>query len=385
MNVPIYVNKRPTTGTALERALRDRLREILSGVGWLVELRGASSSRGGPSGAVVVIRVGPRTGESADLHVQFKSEMRPGMFESWAPGRRPTASKRAAIPVLAVRLVSERLAEVARRAGWSWYDLAGNCWIDVPGLFHIERSGNAPARRPPRAAANLGTAAAARVVRALLSPAHAGRVWTQRDLRTYTCWKIPNNRPVSLGLVNKVVRHLRDEGFLEDADGGVRVRDLLGLLRAWRDAYRFERHERRGYFTLLKGTRLEAALYATGLGAADVAVYAAFSAAERQAPHVRQPKTWLCAAAGSVDALVRHAQAKEVDSGENLVVIVPEDSGVFLSFEPSGHVGDRQLGCTDPVQTYVDLCHCGGRGEEAAQAVLQQRILPAWKAAGVAS
>jgi hypothetical protein len=73
-------------------------------------------------------------------------------------------------------------------------------------------------------------------------------------------------------------------------------------------------------------------------------------------------------------------QAKEVDSGENLVVLIPDDSGVFLSFDADSHIDEPTLGCTDPVQTYVDLIHCGGRGEEAAHALLDQKILPAWKA-----
>jgi hypothetical protein len=371
-------DRRPANAVALERALGARLRDILSAVGWLAEL-----PKGGVGGAAdIVVSIGPRGGKRARLHVQVKSEVRPGTFEVWARRWRDSSSKWAAVPVLAAPVVSERLAEVARRSGWSWYDLAGNCWIDVPGLLHVERTGNPPVRGALRPGANLGTAAAARVVRALLSPTHAGWTWTQRRLRTCTCF--PGDPPVSLGLVNKVARHLRDEGFLEDADGrGLRVRDPVGLLSAWRRAYRFDRHDRRGFFTLLRGAQLEAALYSVGLGAADVAVYAAFSAAERQAPHVRQPMTWLYVAPESVDALARYTEAKEVDSGENLVVLVPEDSGAFLSFEAEDHVGERKIGCTDPVQTYVDLCHLGGRGEEAAQAILEQRILPKWKEAGV--
>jgi hypothetical protein len=61
-------------------------------------------------------------------------------------------------------------------------------------------------------------------------------------------------------------------------------------------------------------------------------------------------------------------------------VLIPDDSGVFLSFEADSYVGERTLGCTDPVQTHVDLIHCSGRGEEGAQALLDQKILPAWKA-----
>ena len=185
--------------------------------------------------------------------------------------------------------------------------------------------------------------------------------------------------------MNKVLRHLRDEGYLADAEGGgARLREPLGLLRAWNDAYRFDRHERCAYFTLLKRPQLDAALDRTGLAAGGMAAYAAFSAAERQAPRVRQPRTWLYVAAESIDALVEHTQAKEVDSGENLVVLIPDDPGVFLSWEADTYIDDSSLGCTDPVQTYVDLAHCGGRGEEAAEAMLEQRILPAWRSAGLA-
>ena len=161
---------------------------------------------------------------------------------------------------------------------------------------------------------------------------------------------------------------------------GLRVRDPGGLLAAWSKAYRFERHERRSYFTLLKGTALHEALYQVELEAGGMAAYAAFSAAERQAPHVRQPKTWLYVGAAFLDSLVQHAQTKEVDTGENLVVLIPDDSGVFASFEADTYVGEQRMHCTDPVQTYVDLMHCGGRGEEAAKAVLEQRVLPPWKA-----
>jgi hypothetical protein len=217
----------------------------------------------------------------------------------------------------------------------------------------------------------------------LLTPAHAGRHWTQRELQANTAGATARDKPSSLGLINKVVRHLRDEGFVAPSEGRSRrihVRDPLRLLVAWRDAYRFDRNERLSWFTLLKGVELAKALRRTELDAGGFAAYAAFSAAERQAPHVRQPKTWLYVAAQHLRDLATHAQAKEVESGENLVVLIPEDSGVFASFEPETLVGEQLMHCTDPVQTWIDLHHCGGRGEEAAQAVLEQRVLPAWRA-----
>jgi hypothetical protein len=56
-------------------------------------------------------------------------------------------------------------------------------------------------------------------------------------------------------------------------------------------------------------------------------------------------------------------------------MLVPGDAGVFYRLDRRA---DR-LSCTNPVQTYLDLLHAGGRGsEETAQAVLLQRLRPAW-------
>ncbi len=48
-----------------------------------------------------------------------------------------------------------------------------------------------------------------------------------------------------------------------------------------------------------------------------------------------------------------------------------------------GTMGDNRMSCTNAVQTYVDLYHCGGRGEEAAEALLNQRLKPGWKLRGL--
>jgi hypothetical protein len=368
------VNKGTLAGKNLEHALQRQLTEILADVPWLRPKTLPVADRGQD----MVVRLEPRGGSHADLEVHVKAEVRPGIFRSWAGQHRTTASRRS-VPVLATPFVSPRLADLCKDAGWGWYDLAGNCHLDVPQLLHIERRGNPPVHRRPRDAANLSTAAATRVMRALLSPAHAGRTWTQRGLRMFTCCKgLTGDQPVSLGLVNKVIRHLRNEGFLEERGHGVRVRDAMGLLEAWREAYRFDRHERRSYFTLMKGAELEKALHMADLHAGGFVAAAAFSAAERQAPRVRQPKTWLYVGAAFVDLTAEHLNAKEVDSGENLVILVPDDAGVFMSFETDAYIGEQRIRCTDPVQTYVDLFHAGGRGDDAAEAVLAQRIRPAW-------
>jgi hypothetical protein len=46
-------------------------------------------------------------------------------------------------------------------------------------------------------------------------------------------------------------------------------------------------------------------------------------------------------------------------------------------------MGGNRISCTNAVQTYVDLYLCGGRGEEAAEALLEQRLKPEWKRRGL--
>lgn len=182
----------------------------------------------------------------------------------------------------------------------------------------------------------------------------------------------------SLALVNKVVQHLRDQAFLEQLPNrGFRVRDYEGLLQVWRAAYRFDRHSRRRYFTLLQGRPLQDKLRALDPEGHGRLAYAAFSAADLQAPAVRQPRTWFYLDPDIEQEFQSAVEAKPVDSGENLVVLMPDDGGVFYRVE----AGSNRLACTNAVQTYVDLAQAGGRGEEAAEAILQQRLKPAWSAA----
>ena len=242
-------------------------------------------------------------------------------------------------------------------------------------MLRLQRAGEPPVHQPPKPAANLSTPEAGRVVRALLLPDNAGMRWTQREMQNHCR---PN---VSLGLVNKVVRHLRDQAFIENSDKGFHLRDPVKLLLSWRDAYRFDRHERRNYFSLLQGNKLRAALAALDSQTGGFAAYASFSAADFQAPHVRQPKTWLYVSQREISKFEDLIEAKPVDSGENIVVLIPDDKGVFYMAD-GGHPGER-LACTGKVQTYVDLWHSGGRGQEAAEALLEQRLKPAWKAKGL--
>lgn len=364
---------------ALEHQLEEQLRCILGDIPWLANWNMKSASaRGSDAGWDFCASVPVSDGSRVQLLVECKSQLSPGEFLRVRERRVAGAGERA---VLAMPRVSSRMAELCQESGWGWFDLAGNCHLEIPGALYIERTGRPPVQIENSHEANLGTPEASRVVRALLSPETAGRRWTQRDMVAHL-EDLKNGRAPSLALVNKVVQSLKAQAYVEYLpDRGFRVCDPERLLKAWCAAYPHKKHLRQRYFTLLQGRALQERLTKLKPEIDGRVCYMGFSAADFQAASVRQPRTWLYVASeidgglGEQD-LRSVLDAKRVDSGENLLVILPYEMGVFDAFEQV----ENRLGCTNPVQTYLDLVHLGGRGEEAAQAILEQRLLPSWKA-----
>jgi hypothetical protein len=379
------VNTTRLSATTLEKALAAKLEELLATVPgishWTVSTNPAPFNRAFD----LLARGKSPHGATIELWVDCRSEPRPSRFPYVAIEREfeKESTKLVRAWVFAAPFVSPRMAQICEDHHWSWFDLAGNCKITVPTFLHIERRGNKPVHETARPVANLSTPEAGRVIRALLAPENAGLSWTQRYMEIHF-GKLPKPIPEpSLGLINKVVRHLREEAFIEESSGGgFRLRDPVKLLFAWRDAYRFDRHQRRGYFTFWKGKELRDALASLGVRTGGFAVYAAFSAADFQAPHVRQPKTWLYVREKEIPKFARLVAAKPVETGENIIILIPDDDGVFYMSD-GGFMGEGRMACTNAVQTYVDLSHAGGRGEEAAEALLEQRLKPQWKDKGL--
>lgn len=378
------MNNANRSASALRRALAGKLQSLLDVSGlsdWVVKINPKSSH-----GEYDLLATGKTpNGPSLELCVDCRPEARPSRFPCVTTGRvfNRTSIDRVRTQVFAAPYISPRMAEVCESHGWGWFDLAGNCKITVPTFLYIERCGMKPVHEAPRPTANLGSPEASRVIRALLTPDNAGWDWTQRYLKTHFGELASPIRAPSLGLVNKIVRRLREEAFIDDlATGGFRLRDPLKLLFAWRDAYRFDRQERRGYFTLKKGRELNQALASLSAHTGGFAEYASFSAADFQAPHVRQSKTWLYVRAHDTQLFEELAQATPADSGENIVLLTPNDDGVFYLGD-GGCAGEPRMACTNAVQTYVDLWHSGGRGKEAAEALLEQRLRPEWKLRGM--
>ncbi len=380
MNIANNVNIGWYSPSALEQAVGERVRELLESIPWLQDIRLSSNPAPFERAFDWLASFRVPNGPEVELWIDCRIEPRPAHFPYVSVDREFDVGtmKCLRLRVFGAPHLSARMRELCEKHGWSWFDLAGNCRINVPGVFYIERTGKPSVHRKAKLTANLGTPEAGRVIRALLAPENASLSWTQRQLHQESF------ADVSLGMVNKVVRFLREEAFVSESPGGGFVlSDPLKLLLAWRDAYRFSLHQRLSYFSLLQGAALREALANLYSQCGGYAVYAAFSAAEIQAPHVRQSKTWMYLKDEYLPKLEKLVDAKPVDTGHTLEVLIPRDRGVF-AFPDGGSMGDHRMACTNVVQTYVDLWHSGGRGQEAAKAILEQRLKPAWKERGFA-
>ena len=323
-------------------------------------------------------RIGLPKGNQVELWVKCKDMPKPSRFPYVNLTNRfqKDGSKKVLVPTLAAPYISPRMAEMCEKHGWSWFDLAGNCRITVPGIFHLEKTGNKPVHsRPKKGEANLSTHESARILRVLMNPENAGQRWTQRELRD-AC-----EPKVSLGKVNTLVSYLREQAYVLDQNvGGVCMHDYEGLLGEWRKAYTYKEHRQLNGFTLSnpkvisqKLAELRSDLPENG----PLAYLASFSTADQLAPNVRQSRIWVYTRPRDTRQIIKALEAKEVDSGANLVVLEAADEGVFDGI----FAGSDDIPMTSALQCYLDLWQAGGRGQEAAEAILEKCLKPKWEGA----
>lgn len=267
--------------------------------------------------------------------------------------------------------VSTRVAEICREHGVGYLDAAGNCEIRADGLV-IHVTGRPNVAPDTRALLNPFAAKASRVVRVMLI--QPSRAWRLQELAA--------KAKISLGLAFKAKDALIEQGYAEEREDGVSVRNPRALLDAWRAAY-VSPARRSQYYVMDDTASAESAVarwcdqHRVDYGLAD------FSGAWHLAPMVRHKQASICVRESpSTDILasiISAVKAKPVETGSNLVISLTSDDAVF--FDAREVQGLRVL---SPVQLYLDLHAQRGRGEEAAAELLRRVLGPEFKPAGLA-
>jgi hypothetical protein len=260
---------------------------------------------------------------------------------------------RGVIPLVAVPFMGKAGAAACAEAGVGWLDLAGNARIVAGDLF-INVQGRPNTVRQPGRKPDLFSPRSSRVVRWFLM--HPDRPFTQRE--------IAKGASMDEGYVSRIVKRMEAEMYLlRNGNGTVRVGEPGLLLEAWRERYRFFRHDvRQGHVAARSGVELARALAgafeeegvayaATGLAAAwFLTDFAAFRIAtfylEKEPPA----------------RVLEKVGFREEQSGANVWLAFPDDNGVF-----DGSMKKSRVRCVHPVQVYLDLKDHPERSQEAAE------------------
>lgn len=269
--------------------------------------------------------------------------------------------KQAATPVLIAPYLSPEAQALCREQNVGFLDLEGNVRIVFDGIF-IERQVASKPVTERRELRSMFKPKSAQVLRVMLRD--PSRAWRVTDLAQAA--------DVSLGHVSNVRNSLLDREWGRVSDAGLYLSEPNTLLDDWRDAYEPPAAKRMGFYTTLHGGAFEDAARRVlrAEGEAGLGMFASFSAAHWLAPYGRTGTQYFYADKQGLDRLMPILKLSPVSKGENVVVSILKDRGLFLdAMEPASGAF-----CTSPVQTYLDLSSAGERGRESADHLRQERL-----------
>jgi hypothetical protein len=274
----------------------------------------------------------------------------------------------AGVPLVCAPYISPRVAELCREQTVGYLDSVGNCRIAGPGLF-VHVSGR-PNRPTTSKAVDPFSRKSSRIVRTLLT--NPGKGWQVQQLA--------QQADVSLGLVSKVKTALLEEAYLEERDRLLFVRDPIKLLQGWAAEYR-PQVKRLQLFAIPRPQETEKRLARWCQSSTITYALTQLSAAWRYSPLVRYDKGVAyidskLEAENKLKDLLEQIDAREVDTGVNCTLWLTDDPAVFTDAREFDGVS-----IVSPLQLYLDLKALTGRGEDAAQEILERELQPQFTAA----
>ena len=349
-----YSMKEPETERGLQEAFLACLREVP----FVRDVRVRTGWLGGPDlEADVRFRDDVRR-----FLVEFKSSGQPRMIrEAVNQLLRYRADASDAHLVIAAPYISPESAELCRREGVGYVDLAGNCLLCFDQVY-IRREGNPNPFAAKRDLRSLYSPKASRVIRVLLTDPF--RVWKMEELAEAS--------GVSLGQAHNVKKLLADREWIEGGQRGFSLRFPERLLDEWSENYDYRRNRAVEFYTMRSVSEIEYDVVAACQEANRRCALTGFSAAARLAPFVRYQRAAIYVD-GAIEQIASKTGLKRVSSGGNLNLITPYDEGVFY-----GATELNGITIVSAIQAYLDVKSVPSRGEEAADFLRREVILPKW-------
>ena len=263
--------------------------------------------------------------------------------------------------ILVAPYLSDASRQICKEAGIGCVDLAGNAFLSFRNIF-IDRSGRPNPFAVVRLSKSVFSPKSSRILRVLLS---------DPSKRCYV-EDLSREVGISIGLTSRVKQALLSEEWIKEENKSFYLVKPEEVLNQWVNNYSYEKNQSFSFYSGLSDDQLETAIkkecekrkYRYGL--------ALFSGARKVAPFVRFMR-FFSYVDGNVDDIAKTLQLKKVETGANVTFLQPYDEGVFYGLQDINGIN-----VVSDIQLYLDLKSYKGRGEEAAQAIFEQRIKTKW-------
>lgn len=198
------------------------------------------------------------------------------------------------------------------------------------------------------------------------------RVLLSNPSRRWYVESLSKEAGISMGLTSRVKQRLLFEENIKEENKGFFLDKPQEVLSRWINNYSHEKSQSFSFYSSLSEDQIEIAInkeckkrnYNYGL--------ALFTGAKKVAPFVRFMR-FFSYIDGDIEDVARALMLKTVETGANVTFIQPYDNGVFYGLQDINGIN-----VVSDIQLYLDLKSYKGRGEEAAQAIFEQRIKTKW-------
>ncbi len=352
------------TQIEIKSAITKFIREYFEplGVGKYTVSHGCSASKGDKSCKDMTSVSFARDIGIKTLLVEYQNKGEPKNIRAAALRVKSCLQKiKSAYGVVAAPYISSQGGSICQQEGVGYFDLSGNCRLSFAKVL-VEKKGNPNKFVVRRTQRSLFSEKAAQVIRVLLAN-------VQKNLGVREVAKMTG---VSPSHVSKVRRYLGDREWLSYGTKNLQINRPELVLNEWARATHLRKSPTFDFFSLKKPAIIEAEIATFCKSRGIDYGFTGFSAAIRYAPMV-PANTVTAYVSQDIPDLAKELGFKTVDSGANITLMQPCDAGVF--YDAQEFDGVRLV---SPLQVYLDLINDKGRGEEAAQAILEKKVRPLW-------
>lgn len=263
--------------------------------------------------------------------------------------------------VIGAPYLSEESRRICLENDIGFIDISGNCLIKFNNIY-IEVQGKPNAYPTTRPLKSLFAPKSTRALRMLLSDPR--KEWNVNNLA--------KDANISLGQASNIKKKLLDYELIQEKNKKFQIVNPENLLNKWAESYTYHKNRMRNFYSFDVVKEIERKLINYCESNKIQYAFTLTSGASLVAPFLRYNRVFVYIK-DSLEKIILALGLKEVSSGPNISILEPYDEGVFYGIQDIN--GAKVV---SDVQLYLDLQGYRGRGEEAAQFLMQRRLRKPW-------